>query len=64
MSVAEAEELIASGAVSTGMIPKIRCCIEAVQGGVSKAHIIDGRAPHAILTELFTDAGCGTMISV
>lgn len=63
MTVAEAEELIASGAVSTGMIPKIRCCIEAVQGGVAKAHIIDGRAPHAILTELFTDAGCGTMIS-
>jgi acetylglutamate kinase len=58
----EAEELIASGAVSKGMIPKVRCCLEAVAGGVDKAHIVDGRAPHALLTELFTDSGCGTMI--
>lgn len=63
MSVPEAEALLASGAVAKGMIPKVRCCMDAVQGGVAKAHIIDGRAPHAILIELFTDAGCGTMIS-
>jgi acetylglutamate kinase len=62
MTVAQSEELIASGAVAKGMIPKVRCAIEAVQGGVERAHIVDGRAPHALLIELFTDAGCGTMI--
>ena len=59
----EAESLIADGIVSKGMIPKVRCCIEAVRSGVGRAHIVDGRAPHAILTELFTDIGCGTMIT-
>jgi acetylglutamate kinase len=62
MTVAESEALLDSGAVAKGMIPKIRCCIDAVRSGVGRAHIIDGRAPHAILIELFTDAGCGTMI--
>ncbi len=59
----QAETLIADGAVSKGMIPKVRCCMEAVRGGVGRAHIVDGRTPHAILTELFTDTGCGTMIT-
>ena len=59
----QAEDLISSGAVSTGMIPKIRCCLEAVRGGVEAAHIVDGRAPHSILIELFSDEGCGTMIT-
>lgn len=63
MTPVEARELIESGAVSTGMIPKIACCIEAVENGVARAHIVDGREPHSILVELFTDAGCGTMIS-
>jgi acetylglutamate kinase len=58
----EAEALIAEGVVSKGMIPKVRCCIDAVRNGVGRAHIVDGRAPHAILTELFTDQGCGTMV--
>lgn len=58
----QAKELIASGAVSTGMIPKIVCCLEAVANGVERAHIVDGRAPHSLLIELFTDTGCGTMI--
>jgi len=58
----EARELIESGAVSTGMIPKITCCLDALKGGVERAHIVDGRAPHSLLIELFTDAGCGTMI--
>ena len=58
----EAKDLIASGAVSTGMIPKITCCVDAVAGGVERAHIVDGRAPHSLLIELFTDVGCGTMI--
>ncbi|HEX8835078.1 MAG TPA: acetylglutamate kinase [Abditibacteriaceae bacterium] len=63
LSAGEAEELIAGGSVSKGMIPKVRCCVEAVRAGVGRAHIVDGRAPHAILTELFTDTGCGTMIT-
>lgn len=62
MTRAQAKELIASGAVSTGMIPKINCCLEAVANGVERAHIVDGRAPHSLLIELFTDTGCGTMI--
>ncbi len=62
MTREQAKNLIASGAVSTGMIPKITCCLEAVAGGVERAHIVDGRAPHSLLIELFTDAGCGTMI--
>ena len=62
MTTAQADQLIASGAVSTGMIPKVRCCTEAVRGGVGRAHIVDGRAPHSLLIELFTDAGAGTMI--
>jgi acetylglutamate kinase len=63
MSIAQAEELTASGVLSKGMIPKVRCCVDAVRGGVNRAHIVDGRAPHAILIELFTPGGCGTMIS-
>ena len=43
------------------MIPKIDCCVEAVRRGVERAHIIDGRTPHSILVELFTDEGIGTM---
>ncbi len=62
MTVAQSEELLRSGAVAKGMIPKIRCAMDAVQGGVGRAHIVDGRAPHSLLIELFTDAGSGTMI--
>jgi acetylglutamate kinase len=50
------------GVVSKGMIPKVECCQLALDGGVKKAHIIDGRLPHALLIELFTDEGIGTMI--
>jgi acetylglutamate kinase len=56
------EELKKSGVVSKGMIPKADCCCLAMDGGVKKAHIIDGRLPHALLIELFTDEGIGTMI--
>ena len=63
LSAREAEELAASGVLSKGMIPKVRCCVDAVRGGVNRAHIVDGRAPHAILIELFSESGCGTMIS-
>jgi len=51
------------GVLTRGMIPKADCCAAAIDGGVKKAHIIDGRLPHAILIELFTDEGVGTMIS-
>jgi len=54
--------LIESGVISGGMIPKIECCAAAIAGGVERAHILDGRMPHAILVELLTDEGAGTMI--
>jgi acetylglutamate kinase len=54
--------LIADGTVAKGMIPKVECCAKAVDGGVSSAHIIDGRSPHSLILELFTDSGLGTMI--
>ena len=62
-SVGEVEAMIASGAVSGGMIPKARACVDAVLQGAGSAHMLDGRIPHAVLLELFTDAGIGTMIT-
>jgi acetylglutamate kinase len=59
---AELAGLKREGIVSKGMIPKVECCNTALEGGVRKAHIIDGRLPHALLIELFTDEGIGTMI--
>ena len=58
----QVDELIRNGIISGGMIPKIRCCLTALMGGVPKAHIIDGRVPHALLLELLTDQGIGTEI--
>jgi acetylglutamate kinase len=58
----EARDLIATGKVDKGMIPKVESCLMAIEGGVPRAHILDGRAPHSILTELFSDQGVGTMI--
>jgi acetylglutamate kinase len=54
--------LIEDGTISGGMLPKVRCAVEAVEGGVRSAHIIDGRIPHAVLLEVFTDSGVGTLI--
>lgn len=54
--------LIAQGAVSGGMIPKVECCVQALSQGVKTTHILDGRAPHSLLIELFSDSGKGTMI--
>lgn len=54
--------LIEKKEISGGMIPKVNCCIESIEEGVNKAHIIDGRSPHAVLLEIFTDAGIGTEI--
>jgi acetylglutamate kinase len=56
------DEIIRSGNVQGGMIPKIEACARAVRSGVARAHILDGRVPHALLLELFTDAGVGTMV--
>lgn len=63
MSGAEAQEMIASGKADHGMIPKLQSCLTALGGGVHSAHIIDGRRPHSLLVEIFTDAGIGTMIA-
>ena len=62
LSTAEARQRIEAASVTGGMIPKLRACAEAVEGGVASAHMIDGRVEHALLVELFTDEGIGTMI--
>src|SRR5471032_2047849 len=59
----QVDELIADGTIYGGMLPKIRCALEAVQGGVGSSLILDGRVPNAILLEIFTDTGVGTLIS-
>ncbi|MGP1587879.1 MAG: acetylglutamate kinase [Treponemataceae bacterium] len=55
--------MIATGVISSGMIPKIECCLEALSGGVCRTHIIDGRVPHSLLIEMFSDKGVGTMLT-
>jgi acetylglutamate kinase len=62
MTVDEAEEAMRNQTLSGGMIPKVQCAIDALEAGAAKVHIIDGRFPHAILLEMFTDAGIGTEI--
>lgn len=62
LSAAAARELIESGAVDSGMIPKLEACLDALRAGCGRCHIIDGRLPHALLMELFTDVGIGTMV--
>jgi acetylglutamate kinase len=54
--------MIASGEIDKGMIPKVGACLDALEAGVERCHIIDGRLPHALLMELFTDVGIGTMV--
>lgn len=63
LTTAQVDGLIADGTISGGMLPKIRCALEAVKSGVTSAHIVDGRVPHAVLLETFTDEGMGTLIS-
>ncbi|CAK0738648.1 Acetylglutamate kinase [Gammaproteobacteria bacterium] len=58
----QVERLIEDGTIHGGMLPKIRCALDAVQGGVRGVHIIDGRIEHALLLEIFTDSGVGTLI--
>jgi acetylglutamate kinase len=62
IELAEVPLLIDNGTITGGMIPKVTCCADALQGGVGKAHIVDGRVEHAILLEMFTDVGIGTEI--
>ena len=63
ITVEQAEELHKEGVISGGMIPKVDCCIEAIQKGVENVIIMDGRVPHSILMELLTDEGAGTMVT-
>jgi acetylglutamate kinase len=63
LSTRQVDELIADGTIHGGMLPKISCALDAVKGGVTSAHIIDGRAPHVVLLEIFTDEGVGTLIT-
>ncbi len=63
LSADQAERLIAQGTINGGMIPKVETCLEAVAGGVAAAHILDGRIPHVLLLETFTEHGIGTMIT-
>lgn len=60
ISTAELSELLPS--LASGMVPKMEACLRAVQGGVPRAHVIDGRVPHSLLVEVFTDEGVGTMV--
>ena len=63
LSTAQVDDLIADGTIYGGMLPKISCALDAVKGGVASSHIIDGRVPHAVLLEVFTDRGVGTLIT-
>ncbi|MFI3123087.1 MAG: acetylglutamate kinase [Methylococcales bacterium] len=62
LSLTDIDNLIADGTISSGMIPKTRCATDALKGGVTSVHIIDGRVEHAVLLELFTDQGVGTLL--
>jgi len=63
LDVKQAKELISQKVISSGMIPKVNCCLDALKDGVNKTHIIDGTVEHAILLEIFTDVGIGTQIT-
>jgi len=63
LSAADVERYIADGTIAGGMLPKVRCALDAVNSGVGGAHIIDGRVRHAVLLEIFTDSGIGTLIN-
>lgn len=63
LTTKQVDELIADGTIYGGMLPKISCALDAVKGGVTSAHIVDGRVDHAVLLEIFTDEGVGTLIT-
>jgi acetylglutamate kinase len=64
LTVSEIEGMIQSGVISSGMLPKVEACIVALRAGVTKTHVIDGRIPHSLLLEIYTEAGIGTEISL
>lgn len=63
LSLEQARGMVARGEVEKGMLPKVKACVRALEGGVSRAHILNGTTPHALLLEVYTDAGVGTMIT-
>ena len=63
LNMEQSQKMIKDGVIRGGMIPKVQTCIKAIQNGVEAAVILDGRVPHALLLEIFTDRGFGTMIS-
>lgn len=63
VTVADLRRLLGDGKLSAGMLPKVRGCVEAIEAGVERAHILDGRVEHALLLEIFTDSGVGTMVT-
>jgi acetylglutamate kinase len=62
LTMSQIDDMVKSGAIGAGMLPKVEACITALKGGVNKAHIIDGRIPHALMLEIYTEAGIGTEI--
>jgi len=62
LTEAEIRSMVADGTISSGMLPKVEACLRALEGGVARTHIIDGKIPHALLLEIFSDAGVGTLI--
>jgi acetylglutamate kinase len=62
LTMSQINDMVKTGAIGSGMLPKVEACITALQAGVSKAHIIDGRIPHSLLLEIYTEAGIGTEI--
>lgn len=64
LTLTQIDEMVKSGVISAGMLPKVEACVTALQGGVTKAHIIDGRIPHALLLEVYTESGIGTEITL
>lgn len=62
LTTTQIDEMVKSGAIGSGMLPKVEACVTALKGGVTKAHIIDGRIPHSLMLEIYTEAGIGTEI--
>ena len=62
IDVAQIDQMVKDGIITSGMLPKVEACVQALKGGVTKTHIIDGRIPHALLLEIYTEAGIGTEI--
>jgi acetylglutamate kinase len=64
LNESEVRKLIDEGTIQGGMIPKVACCLDALRGGVQRTHIVDGRILHAILLEVFTDTGVGSLLTI